>query len=104
MKDDYRETKSGREVKYDSDPANDYSDGYNAGRRYTPVAPVKTKLWPLLLLLLLGLLVLGAVVWALMNASKNNDVNAKPTPAPTVVAPSPQPTSGVLPVTGGTNE
>lgn len=41
----YRKTKSGSKVKYDSNPENDYQDGYNAGRRYGAKREPSVFLW-----------------------------------------------------------
>lgn len=102
MKDDYRKTTNDRTVKYDSDPKNDYSDGYNAGRRYLPTET--PKLWLLVLLLLALLLVLFALLTWLRP--KNSNTNVQPTPttqvSPTVsptVSPMASPSS--LPAVGG---
>lgn len=68
--DEYRKTSNERTVKYDSNPANDYSDGYNAGRRYEEPKKKSKKPWWLIPLLLLALL--GLLLWVFSN--EKNDL------------------------------
>jgi hypothetical protein len=110
---DYRKTPSGRNVKYDTDPSNDYQDGYNAGRRYEPTEARPTRdvqrrpSWPWLLLLLL---LLGLLAWWLLDRNGDaHDSNTHVSPYPSVTAaPSAMPsdnaqgTPATLPATGET--
>lgn len=48
----YQKNKNGKTVKFDKDPTNDYSDGYNAGRRYK--TQKKGMYWVLVIILLLA--------------------------------------------------
>ena len=79
-------------VKYDHDPTNDYSDGYNAGRRYN-AKHKKSKWWLWLLLLLLGLL-----AWWLLKDNPSETSTTKVNPSPTVTSHFPAPST--LPAVG----
>lgn len=96
MEEKYRETTNGRTVKYDSDPTNDYSDGYNAGRRYQSQEP-KRPWWLLPLLLAL----LGLLLWFVFD--KSNDASDKNPSAPATTStvdpnrPTPESSASVVP-------
>lgn len=90
----YQKNKNGKTVKFDKNPSNDYSDGYNAGRRYK--SQKKGMYWILVIILLL------AVALAFFNLGK---LNADPAPQKTCVEQVKQEVqdkvNSILPETGG---
>lgn len=91
MKTYWRENKDGKRVKVDSDPENDYQDGYNSGRRFQG-----KPYWVLpLLLLMLALFLLS--LYFLMQGVQTGSQEQPQTPSQ--VQPQSQPTEK-LPETG----
>lgn len=93
----YQKNKNGKTVKYDKDPSNDYSDGYNAGRRYK--TQKKSMYWILVIILLL------AVALAFYNLGKINAEESKSVTPATCVESVKQEVqdkvNSILPETGG---
>lgn len=96
MKDSYHKNSNGEEVKFDSNPDNDYSDGYNAGRRYN-----KPRRYGWLLLLLIGLALLSILLRGHYMQPKHV---SNPTSTPTYSGePAPNSPYKTLPDTGASN-
>lgn len=91
MKDTYRKNKNDKTVKYDSNPENDYSDGYNAGRRYIPP---KRAVWVVTVLLIAALCLLALLLYVSVSKNPQGSLESSPqvtssaTPAQSVGLPS----------------